>query len=47
MVLGALVLTIIENALVHLGVDVYWTELINGIVIIGIMALDRIRDMKK
>ncbi|WP_122643488.1 ABC transporter permease [Luxibacter massiliensis] len=46
-VLGALVLTIIENALVHLGVDVYWTELINGIVIIGIMALDRIRDMKK
>lgn len=46
-VLGALVLTIIENALVHLGVDVYWTELINGAVIIAIMALDRIRDMKK
>lgn len=46
-ILGALVLTIIQNALVHLGVDVYWTELINGIVIIAIMALDRLRSMKR
>ena len=46
-ILGALVLTIIENALVHLSVDVYWTELINGVVIIVIMALDRLRSMKK
>lgn len=46
-ILGALVLTIIENALVHLGVDVYWTELINGTVIIAIMALDRLRTVKK
>lgn len=46
-ILGALVLTIIQNALVHLGVDVYWTELINGVVIIAIMALDRLREMKK
>lgn len=46
-ILGAFVLTIIQNALVHLGVDVYWTELINGVVIIVIMALDRLRSMKK
>ncbi|PXV86277.1 ribose transport system permease protein [Lachnotalea glycerini] len=45
-ILGALVLTIIENALVHLGVDVYWTELINGVVIIVIMAFDRLRSIK-
>lgn len=45
-ILGSLVLTIIQNALVHLGVDVYWTELINGVVIIAIMALDRLREMK-
>lgn len=46
-ILGAFVLTIIQNALVHLGVDVYWTELINGVVIIVIMVLDRLRSMKK
>lgn len=46
-ILGALVLTIIENALVHLSVDVYWTELINGVVIIVIMALDRVRAVRK
>ncbi len=46
-ILGALVLAIIENALVHLGVDVYWTELINGIVIIVIMALDQVRSLRK
>lgn len=46
-ILGALVLTIIQNALVHLGVDVYWTQLINGIVIIVIMALDRLRAIRK
>ena len=46
-VLGATVLAIIENALVHLGVDVYWTELINGIVIIVIMALDRLKNLDK
>lgn len=46
-VLGALILTIIENALVHLGVNVYWTQLINGVVILVIMALDRVRDTKR
>lgn len=46
-ILGALVLAIIQNALVYLGVNVYFTELINGIVIIVIMALDRLRSMKK
>jgi ribose transport system permease protein len=46
-ILGGIVLTIITNALVHLKVDVYWNELINGIMILAIVALDRIRSIKE
>ncbi|MBR4078744.1 MAG: ABC transporter permease [Christensenellaceae bacterium] len=46
-VVGALAITIIENALVHLRVDVYWNELIYGLVIIFAIALDRVRNIKK
>lgn len=46
-ILGGIILTIITNALVHLKVDVYWNELINGVMILAIVALDRIRSLKK
>ena len=46
-VLGAFALTIITNALVHLRVDVYWNELIYGIIIILAITLDRIRYIRK
>lgn len=42
-VLGAVVLTIVTNALVHLKVDVYWNQLINGLIIFSVVAVDRIR----
>ena len=46
-ILGGIIMTVIANALVHLGADVYWTQLINGIVILGIMALDQLKNIKK
>ena len=46
-VLGSLALTIISNALVHLAVDVYWNELIYGLIIIIAVAIDRVRYIKK
>lgn len=46
-ILGAVVLAIIANALVHMAADVYWTTLINGLVILAIAALDRIRSARK
>ncbi len=46
-VLGALALTIITNALIHLRVDVYWNELIYGIIIILSVTLERVRYIKK
>lgn len=46
-ILGAVVLTIVTNALVHLKVDVYWNQLINGLIIFTIVAIDRMRTIKK
>lgn len=46
-ILGGMVLTLIANALIHLKVDVYWTQLINGITILAIMGLDRIQSRKR
>lgn len=45
-ILGAVVLTIVTNALVHLKVDVYWNQLINGLIILLIVATDRMRKIK-
>jgi ribose transport system permease protein len=42
-IFGAVVLVIIANALVHLKVDVYWTSLVNGLVILLVAGLDIIR----
>lgn len=46
-ILGALALTIISNALVHLKMDVYWRELIYGIIILLAVTIDRIRYFRK
>lgn len=46
-ILGALALTIISNALVHLKMDVYWRELIYGIIILLAVTIDRIRYIRK
>jgi ribose transport system permease protein len=43
--LGAIVLTLISNALVFMGVDAYWQELVNGVVILVIMGLDQLRSV--
>ena len=45
--LGAIVLTLISNALVFMGVDAYWQELVNGVVILVIMGLDQLRTIVK
>jgi ribose transport system permease protein len=44
---GALALTIITNALVHLRVDVYWNTLIYGVIILLAVTIDRFRYIRK
>lgn len=46
-ILGALALTIISNALVHLKMDVYWRELIYGLIILLAVTIDRVRYIRK
>ncbi|MGI6160725.1 MAG: ABC transporter permease [Christensenellales bacterium] len=46
-ILGAFALTIINNALVHLKVDVYWNELIYGLIILIAVTIDRVRYIRK
>ncbi|KJS50592.1 MAG: hypothetical protein VR66_02045 [Peptococcaceae bacterium BRH_c23] len=42
-VLGAIVLVLISNGMVHLNIDVYWMNLIQGLIILAAVAIDRIR----
>ena len=46
-IFGAFVLAIISNALVHLKVNVYWNELIYGVIIFVSVTIDRIRYIKR
>jgi ribose transport system permease protein len=46
-IFGAVVLAIIANALVHLQVDVYWTSLANGLVVLLVAGLDVVRVNRK
>ncbi len=46
-ILGAFSLTIISNALVHLKVDIYWNQLIYGIIILLAVTIDRLRYIRK
>lgn len=45
-ILGAILLTEITNGLVHLNVDVYYTTLIQGLVIFAAVSIDRIRTVR-
>jgi ribose transport system permease protein len=42
-VVGAVVLSIIANALVHLKIDVYWMTFIQGCIILLAVTVDRLR----
>lgn len=42
-VLGALILLVIQNGLVHLSIDIYWMTFIQGFIILLAVAIDRIR----
>ena len=46
-IFGAFALTIITNALVHLKVDVYWNQLIYGLIILLAVTIDRLRNIRK
>lgn len=46
-ILGALAITIINNALIQLKVDVYWNQLIYGIIILIAVTMDKVRYIKK
>jgi len=46
-IVGATALTIINNALIHLKVDVYWKALIYGLVILLACTMDRLRYVRK
>ena len=41
--IGTLMMTIIKNAMVILRIDVYWQDLVVGIVIIAAVGLDQLR----
>lgn len=46
-ILGAIALTIISNALIHLKVDIYWNKFIYGIIILLAVGIDRLRNIRK
>lgn len=46
-ILGALLLTIVNNALVFLGVTAYWSQLPSGLIILVAVGLDRARQMRQ
>lgn len=46
-VLGALLLTIVNNALVFLSVTAYWAQLPSGLIILAAVGLDRARQVRQ
>jgi ribose transport system permease protein len=42
---GALVLTLVSNGLVHLRIDVFWTALFSGLIILAAGGVDRVRGL--
>lgn len=46
-VLGALLLALISNGLVHLNLDIYWMTLIQGLIILAAVSIDRIRAVRE
>ena len=46
-ILGAFALVIIDNALVYLIIDTYWTQLIYGLLVLGAVSLELVRTKSK
>ena len=46
-VIGAIILSTISNGIVHLNIDVYWNELIKGVVILLAIVVDTLRNSAK
>ncbi|NEU30196.1 ABC transporter permease [bacterium LRH843] len=46
-VLGALLLALITNGLVHMNLDIYWMTLIQGLIILIAVGIDRIRVLRE
>ena len=44
-VLGAVLLAAISNALIHLNLDIYWMTFIQGVIILGAVAIERARQV--
>jgi ribose transport system permease protein len=44
-VLGAVLLALVANSMVHLQVSVYWVTFVNGLIILGAVGLERIRSI--
>ncbi|MCF8087839.1 MAG: ABC transporter permease [Desulfotignum sp.] len=44
-VMGALLLALVANSMVHLQVSVYWVTFVNGLIILGAVGLERFRTM--
>ena len=42
-ILGALIIEVIRNGLVHLGLTAYWTQVVTGTLIIAAVAVDKWR----
>lgn len=46
-IIGAIILSIIENGIVHLNISVYWNEFIRGVVILLAVVIDSIRNSRR
>ena len=42
-VLGSILLALIADGLIFLKIDIYWNTLIQGLIILGAVGLDRLR----
>lgn len=42
-VLGTLLLDLVDNGIVHLRINLYWAQLLSGLIVVGAGAVDRIR----
>ncbi len=45
-VLGAILLALVANSLVHLQVSVYWTTFVHGLIIVAAVGIERIRTIR-
>jgi len=46
-VFGSLLLTLVSNGLIHLRIDVYWTQFVSGLIILGAGGIDWLRSVNE